>query len=683
MNSKKIVKFLKQQYPRAYRKRELFSAFNLPKKEYLKFRKSLKALVNRGEIIRGADGRLTIPDKDSMFTGQLEISKAKKGYIFHERFGDVQVGGGYLNGGLAGDIVRVQLLSDYKNRSRGRILEVLTFNTDTIEGILFFRKGRYFLEPYKPIALRPIIVNVPHRQKIADNTVVQVKIIDRGRPTHPISSKFIKVIGNLTDPLEDCNHIVDKYSLRTEFPRQCLLEAELLEKSTDFNDFKNREDFTKLDTVTIDPDSARDYDDALSLTLNDDGSCTVFVHIADVSHFVAVNSAIDNEARLRGTSVYFTDQNIPMIPPTLTSNLCSLLPDKNRFTLTAIISLDRQYKVIDLDVKKGVINSNLRLSYTDAQKMIDSGEGDKFHLLQSLTSISTILRKNRFKSGGLNIEIPEPEIFINDKGIPTKILIKRHLKTHELVEEFMLLANKTIADKFTQNIDPLVYRNHGKPEAERLIALNSLLGHLGDFKPLNISRQIDSLEFQEVLDQVRDSETRHMIETQLLRTMPKADYSLTNKGHFGLGFDYYCHFTSPIRRYPDIMVHRSISGIHEKNLDKMASSSTQSEITAMKAEREYNKIKQLRYLEMQPEKIYGGIVNGMTQHGLFIMLDNILVDGFVRARWMDDDYYYFDENKYVFIGRRYKAKYRIGQKVQVKIRNISVVNQKLDLLLAD
>ena len=684
MNSKKIIDFLRKQHPRTYRKRELFSTFNLPKRDYIEFRKNLQGLIARGEIIKGGGGRLTIPDEESMFAGILQISKIKKGYVVHEKIGNIDVGDGYLNGALAGDVVQVQVLSSYRNRPQGRILQIISLNAKLIQGVLVFKKGRHYLETQKLISPRSIVVNMPHRKKIPENAIIEVEIVDRGRPSHPIFSKFIKVVGNLSDPASDYIHVVDKFSLRSEFPAQCLLEAKELEKNTDFNNFDKRENFTDLDTVTIDPDSARDYDDALSLRQNENGSYTVFVHIADVSHFVKIDSAIDKEARLRGTSVYFTDQNIPMIPPTLTSNLCSLLPNENRFSLTAIVDLDKDLKVLALDVKKGVINSNIRLTYTEAQRIIDKGEGKYFTLLNSLKKISVKLRKDRFKSGSLNIEIPEPEFTMSANGVPSNISVKKHLKTHELVEEFMLLANRVIAQKFAENNEPLVYRNHGKPEPERLIALNGLLAQLGDYKPLNISQKISASEFQQVLDEVSDPEARHMIEIQLLRTMPKADYSLDNKGHFGLGFDYYCHFTSPIRRYPDIMVHRTLAKIKDGNASQMASSSTQCEISAMKAEREYNKIKQLRYLEAQPTKpFYKGIVNGMTQRGLFIMLEDIFVDGFIRAEWMSDDYYYFDENKYVFIGRRYKTKYRIGQKVQVKIRSISIMNQKLDLLLVD
>ena len=683
MNSKKIIKFLKEQHPRGYRKRELFTAFNLPKNEYIKFRKTLKGLITRGEIIKGGGGRLTVPDENSMFTGSLNISKIKKGYVFHQKIGNVDVGGGFLNGALAGDTVSVQILSNYKNRPQGRIVQVLSYNTKLIQGTVLYRKGRHYLESHKIISPRPIVVNIPQGKKISADEIVEVEIIDRGRASHPIFSKFVNVIGSLNDPNTDFLNVVDKFSLRTEFPAQCLSEAKELEKNTDFNNFDNREDFTALDTITIDPDSARDYDDALSLKKKKDGSLTVYVHIADVSHFVKVNSAIDKEARLRGTSVYFVDQNIPMIPPKLTSNLCSLLPEKNRFTLTAIIDLDNELNVTHLDVKKGVINSNIRLTYTEAQEIIDKSEGENFTLLNDLRLISAKLRKNRFKSGSLNIEIPEAEFTMGEEGIPSNIFAKKHLKTHELVEDFMLLANRVIAQRFAENDEILMYRNHGKPESERLITLNGLLAQLGDYKPLSISRNINASEFQRVLDQVIDPEIRHMIEIQLLRTMPKADYSLNNKGHFGLNFEHYCHFTSPIRRYPDIMVHRALSNVPDEDAGKIASSSTQSEITAMKAEREYNKIKQLRYLQELPPKVYGGIVNGMTQRGLFIMLEDIFVDGFIRAEWMDDDYYYFDENKYLFIGRRYKTKYRVGQKVQVKIRNISVIKQKLDLLLVD
>jgi len=681
LNSKKIIKFLKQQHSRTYRKRELFNAFNRPKKEYIKFRKTLKGLISRGDIIKSGGGRLTVPDENSMFVGTLEISKVKKGCIFHEKFGNVDVGGGFLNGALAGDTVKVQILSNYKNSPHGRILDILAYNTKSVQGTVLYRRGRYYLETHKLISLRPIAVNMPHGEKIPSDAIIEVEIIDRGRPGHPIFSKFIKIIGSLADPAIDYFNVVDKFSLRTEFPAQCLLEAEELERTTDFNNFNNREDFTALDTITIDPDSARDYDDALSLKKNKDGGLTVFVHISDVSHFVKVDSAIDKEAQLRGTSVYFIDQNIPMLPPTLTSNLCSLLPKKNRFTLTAIIQLDKDFNVTSLDVKRGVINSNIRLTYTEAQAVIDKGEGENFNLLNDLRLISARLRKNRFKSGSLNIEISEAEFTMGEDGIPSNISVKKHLKTHELVEDFMLLANRVIAQRFSENDEILMYRNHGKPEAERLITLNGLLAQMGDYEPLNISQNINASEFQSILDQVTNVEVRHMIEIQILRTMPKADYSLHNKGHFGLNFEHYCHFTSPIRRYPDIMVHRALTKIRDEYAEKIAYSSTQSEITAMKAEREYNKIKQLRYLQELPPRIYNGIVNGMTQRGLFIMLEEIFVDGFVRAEWMDDDYYYFDENKYVFIGRRYKTKYRVGQKVQVKIRNISIKNQKLDLLL--
>ena len=229
----------------------------------------------RGEVIKGGGGRLTVPDEDSMYIGTLEISKIKKGYIVHGKLGNVDVGGGYLLGALSGDTVRVQVLSNYQNRPQGRILDIISSNTKTAHGTLIFRRGRHYLETQKFISPRPIVVNMPHRKKIPDDAIIQVEIVDRGRPSHPIFSKFIKVVGSSSDPTTDYSYIVNKFSLRSEFPPQCLLEAEELKKSTDFNDLNNREDFTELDTITIDPDSARDYDDALSLSQNENGSLCV------------------------------------------------------------------------------------------------------------------------------------------------------------------------------------------------------------------------------------------------------------------------------------------------------------------------------------------------------------------------------------------------------------------------
>jgi ribonuclease R len=370
-----------------------------------------------------------------------------------------------------------------------------------------------------------------------------------------------------------------------------------------------------------------------------------------------------------------------MLPEILTTNLCSLKAGVNRFTITVEITLNGKNEVQKTVVNNGVINSNARFTYVEAQKILDEKEGENYNLLSSLQQISNSLRKKRFSNGSLNLDIPEVELELDKLGNTTSINVKSSISTHSLIEEIMLLANQCIANHLSENKIKLIHRNHEKISHEDLFHINGLLSQLSSTDVDSLPKIPTSKDVQKLISQISNNEIKPLIESVLLRALPKANYSTKNKGHFGLSFENYCHFTSPIRRYPDLIIHRLLKGDKVESLEKTAIMNSNSEVVSLKAEREFTKIKQLRFLMNKENEVLSGRVNGMNRHGMFIQIDDILVDGYVRAEWMEDDYYYFDENFYYFIGRRYKQKYKFGQKVTVKILNISILQQRLDLKL--
>ncbi len=681
MNPQAIIDFLTTNKNHAYKKREISKALKIPPKEYPTFKRHLKTFVENGSLIKIRGGRYKYPDENSIFVGELYFNSKKNGIVKHPKFGSVNVGKGYLKGAISGDTVKVCIDQSYNKFKSGKILEIVNPTSQTFRGVTEKKSNNLIFLSQQIISSRDVCIDVPKNIVLSPQEIIEIRIINRGIPRSAIQGEYIQKIGSILDAQYDVVNTLDKFNLHSRFPGDCETEALQLETKVDFENIDGRIDYTSLETITIDPLTAKDFDDALSLVVNENNEKILYVHIADVSHFVLPNSSIDKEARQRGTSIYFVNQCVPMLPEILTTNLCSLKAGVNRFTVTVEITLNAKNEVQSIVVNNGVINSNARLTYVEAQKILDDKEGERYNLLSSLQKISKSLRKKRFANGSLNLDIPEVELELDNLGNTTAINVKSSIPTHGLIEEIMLLANQCIAKYLTEKGIKLLHRNHEQISYEDLYHINGLLSQLSTTDIDSLPKIPTSKDVQKLMNQVSNNEIKPLIESLLLRALPKANYSTKNKGHFGLSFENYCHFTSPIRRYPDLVIHRLIKGEKVDSIEKTAIMNSNSEVVALKAEREFTKIKQLRFLMNKENEVLSGRVNGMNRHGMFIQIDDVLVDGYVRAEWMEDDYYYFDEKFYYFIGRRYKQKFKFGQKVMVKILNISILQQRLDLKL--
>jgi len=448
---------------------------------------------------------------------------------------------------------------------------------------------------------------------------------------------------------------------------------------------------------TIDPEDAKDFDDAVSLELHPDGNYLLGVHIADVSHYVGENSSLDEEALKRGTSVYLADEVIPMLPEKISNNICSLRPHEDRLTYSAMLTVTPRGTVKDYKIEKSVIHSKRRFTYEEVQRIIETGNGAHAETISLMHRMSQILYKKRIKEGSVDFESVETKFRFDESGKPTEIIKKIRLDAHRLVEEFMLLANQVVAkhiglQRKEEDIRPFIYRVHDKPDPNKLRDLASFVEHLG--YSLNISGAVTSRTMQKLLDDVRGTEEENVINEVAIRAMAKAIYSETNIGHFGLGFRYYTHFTSPIRRYPDLVVHRLLHAYHHKlphnrrksflkDLPDICKQSSDMERVAMEAERESVKVMQVEYMKRHLGEEFHAIISGVTNFGMFVEITDLLVEGLIRVRDMKDDYYLYDEKHYALTGRHKRKRYRLGDKVAVQVVRVDTEEREIDFVLAD
>jgi len=447
--------------------------------------------------------------------------------------------------------------------------------------------------------------------------------------------------------------------------------------------------------ITIDPEDAKDFDDAISLEKNEKGNLLLGVHIADVSHYVKDSSSIDQEALKRGTSVYLVDRVIPMLPETLSNHICSLQPNQDRLTYSCIMELNPEGDMVHYEIVPSIINSKRRFTYEEVQAIIDLDKSDAHApQLRKMMELSKLLNVKRFREGGIDFDTPEISFTLDAKGFPTAIKRKQRLDSHRLIEEFMLLANKTVAQHISKispktQILPFIYRVHEQPDAQKMGKFFELLNALGfKFKP---RKNVTSKYFGELLMSIKDSKEAIVIEEVALRSMMKAIYSTKNVGHFGLGFHHYTHFTSPIRRYPDLMVHRLLKKYSQtitavdyqgmsKSLDSICQQATTMERTAMEAERESNRLKKNEYISQFIGEEFDGIISGVLPFGVFVELFDTLVEGLIHVKDMEN-YYIYDEKTYSLLGKNTNQRLRLGDAVRIKVKEVKLEEGKVDFLL--
>ncbi len=600
------------------------------------------------------------------------------------------------NSGTAidGDLVRVELLAYSKRTKRyeGEITEVLERGRTEITGTLRKKKAFYFVEPDDPKINVVIHINKKALNGAKPNDKVIVTNIEWEHPQILPFGVIQTVLGKSGTYDVEIASLAIENGFSPVFPKNVISATKKIPIKIDKDEISKRVNYRNVVTFTIDPKDAKDFDDALSVRKLKNGNYEVGIHIADVSHYVKKGEPIYEEAKKRATSVYFVGRVVPMLPEKLSNKVCSLVPNEDRLTFSVIAELTPRAKVIKYQIAKTVINSNKRFTYEEAQKILDEKKGKYYDELFRLYSLSSHLRNNRYRKGSINFHTPEVEFELNDDGYPINIRVKKDLETHHLVEEFMLLANRLIAtyvNKDKKKENPFVYRIHDFPEREKLIEFGKFVKSLGyNFDPNSPNT---AKQFQQILEQVKGTEEEALINSVAIRSMAKAEYSTQNIGHYGLAFKYYTHFTSPIRRFPDLVVHDLIFSYANKKkinytlreLDDICKHSSEQERNATNAERESVKIKQVEFMQKHIGDVFPAVISGVTNFGMFVELTENLAEGLIKLRDMENDYYEFNERQYSLVGTRTGKVFRLGDKVNVQVIRVDTERKEIDFVLYD
>ena len=640
---------------------------------------------------------------------------------------EIFIGPKHTNKAIDGDKVLIKLLEecivDSKHSREGKIIKILEHNNDTIVGTFKKSKNFGFVVPDDQNISDDIYIPKRKASGIKNNQKVVVKIDKYADSKNKAEGTIVEILGNINEAGVDMLSLIKEYKLPNEFPPAVLEEVANIPEEITENGIKNRVDLRNEEIFTIDGEDAKDLDDAVNVIKNDDGTFTLGVHIADVSYYVKSGSKIDKEAIKRGTSIYMMDRVIPMLPKELSNGICSLNENQDRFTISVIMKIDKKGQVIDSDIFKSVIKTTKRMNYhdvddlfkyVDIQNSVISSNDMEKEQLNRITAVAekykdyishflrmrelkNLLKQRRDKNGSLNLDIPESKILLDENGIAIDVKKYDYLESNEVIEQFMLTANETVAEKFYWIQAPFIYRVHETPDLDKIDELNKFLFNLG-YKIKGIKKNdkdsVHPKAFSEVLEKVKGKPEEKVVSNLILRTLKVARYESENKGHFGIASKCYCHFTSPIRRYPDLFIHRIISSYlkHDYNINdelkakyqkeaiQYAESSSEREKIAQKVERDAESIKKAEFMQSKIGEIYTGIISNITQFGMFVELDNT-VEGLVRFEDMGNEYYIYDEERKALRGEKTNSVYKIGQEVTIKVKNADKLTKKIDFEL--
>ncbi|MBO6232683.1 MAG: ribonuclease R [Clostridia bacterium] len=573
---------------------------------------------------------------------------------------------------------------------------------ETYVGLFQNNRSFGFVVPDEKKGIGDIFISKKNFGKARNNHKVVVKILKYPEEGKKAEGKIIEVLGGVNKAGVDMLSLIKEYDLPAEFPKPVTLEAKSKPQKINEKDLKYRKDLRKDIVFTIDGEDAKDLDDAVSVRKNENGNYILDVHIADVSHYVSENSLLDKEALLRGTSIYMLGRVIPMLPRELSNGICSLNQGQDRLTLSCTMEIDENGKVIDSDIYKGVINVTRRMSYHDVQKILDNSDDevvekykDYINNFKLMEELAIILKNRRKEQGYLNLDIPESKIDLDINGRVTNISKYETTFANEIIEQFMLIANETVAEKFYWLQAPFIYRVHEEPDLDKVKDLNKFLYNF-KMKIKITNDKVYPNEFAKALDKVKGTEEEAVVSNLILRTLKVARYEAENKGHFGIASKYYCHFTSPIRRYPDLFIHRIITkylkanydvkqGYIEENRQKAENTARQSserEKIATRVERASEDLKMAEYMENKIGEVYEGIISSVTKFGIFVQLENT-VEGLVRFENIGNEYFIYDEDRKMLVGERTNKVFKIGDKVTVRVISASKALRQVDFEIYD
>jgi ribonuclease R len=738
LNHEQLLRLIRDRMEHPATPRELQQRLKIPREERGALSRLLKDLTRRGELIETRGHRYGLPDRMNLVVGRITTHPRGFGFVAVERGpgpvsrprarprsggkrkplpdeekretragfqfeGDLYIAGSNLNQAMHGDrvVARVERIGT-DGRAEGRIVRILERASSTIVGKFDVdASGDGFVVPFDRRLIMDVEIPGVEGVEAEPGDMVLVEITRWPTPSRGPLGRVTEVLGDIDEPGVDTEIIIRKYGIRDEHSHESIAEAAKLGSAVNERDVKDRTDFRPLTTVTIDGEHARDFDDAITLERLDNGNYWLGVHIADVAHYVREGSALDEEAYERATSVYFPERAVHMFPPGLSTGLCSLNPRVDRLVQSCLMEIDRRGMVVRYELHDGVINSNERMTYTDVNAILTERNANVMSryeglvpLFESMRELFEILNRRRRRRGSIDFDLKEPEIVLDDEGMVEEIIALERNVAHRIIEEFMLVANETVAQHLSDNGVPTLYRIHEEPDPMKVEEFEEFIGTLG----YSLARSADDVsprDFQKLVERMRGTPEEKPIAFLMLRTMQKARYDPENLGHFGLAAESYTHFTSPIRRYPDLVVHRTLRESRHRIMDQerveqlvedmpeIARHTSERERRADDAERELVQWKKVRFMADKVGDAFEGYVTGVSAFGLYIELVEHFVEGMVHVSTMADDYYRFVEKAHLLKGENTGKVYRLGDRVTVQVIRVDMERRQVDLGLSD
>ena len=680
--------------------REMAILLSVPKEKRQELQEVLDALIAEGKIEVSKKGKYTKAE-GNYITGTFTSHQRGYGFVTIEgEEEDIFIPAEDTGGAFHKDVVQITVSSAVTGRRReGKVVKILSHGITQVVGTYENSKNFGFVVPDDPKINKDIFVPRERSKGAVSGHKVVVEITDYGKKDRKPEGKVVEILGHINDPGTDIISLVRAFALPVEFPTKVLNQAERVAKEVSTADMAGRMDIRDLLTVTIDGEDAKDLDDAITLSKEGD-IYKLGVHIADVTNYVQEYSALDEEAKERGTSVYLVDRVIPMLPHTLSNGICSLNQGEDRLALSCMMDIDAKGRVVGHKIAETVVCVDRRMSYTAVKRILEDKDEktieeyqDFVPMFELMKELAAILRKKRMQRGSIDFDFPETKILLDDKGHPVEIKPYERNVATKIIEDFMLIANETVAEDFFWQQVPFVYRTHDNPDSEKIHKLATFINNFG--YSIHIGQdEVHPKELQKLLQKIEGSTEEPLISRLTLRSMKQAKYSTISSGHFGLATNYYCHFTSPIRRYPDLQIHRIIKEClrgkmndkrishYNKILPEVAKHASDMERRADEAERETEKMKKVEYMSAHVGEEFEGVISGVTAWGFYVELPDT-IEGLVHVTSLKDDYYDYSESTYELVGQITNHRYKLGQKVRVVVTATDALLRTIDFELAD